>query len=130
MRNVYKIGTSTYITNDEEIQEGNYWVYICPINGLDYGDNNNPIVKNNLPPTWFEKLHDKGNYKKIILSDDPKLISEGIQPIDENLLNYLYNNPNYESVDVKEEKKLIWHNTKGEELNVSIKDSYNTVQIQ
>jgi len=40
---------------------------------------------------------------------------------------YITNSEESESVDVKEEKKLIWHNTKGEELNVSIKDSYNIV---
>lgn len=62
------IKTENYllVVDDSEIKEGDYWVYICPINGLDYGDNNNPIVKNNLPSLWFEKLHDKENYKKII----------------------------------------------------------------
>jgi hypothetical protein len=82
------IKTDNYllIVSDEKIKEDDYWVYICPINGLDYGDNNNPIVKNNfdtvllITPTWFEKLHDKENYKKIIahlpLNNSP--ILEGV----------------------------------------------------
>lgn len=90
-----------YITSDEEIKEGDYWIYICHINGLDYGDNNNPIVKNNLPHTWFEKLHDKENYKKIILTTDQDLIKDGIQPIDDEFLKWFTKNPNCEEVKVE-----------------------------
>ena len=90
-----------YITSDEEIKEGDYWIYICHINGLDYGDNNNPIVKNNLPHTWFEKLHDKENYKKIILTTDQDLIKDGVQAIDDEFLEWFVNNPSCEEVEVK-----------------------------
>jgi hypothetical protein len=90
-----------YITSDEEIKEGDYWIYICPINGLDYGDNNNPIVKNNLPPTWFEKLHDKKNYKKIILTTDQDLIADGVQAIDDEFLEWFVKNASCEFVEVK-----------------------------
>jgi hypothetical protein len=88
-----------YITSDEEIKVGDYWIYICPINGLDYGDNNNPIVKNNLLPTWFKKLHDKGNYKKIILTTDQDLIADNVQAIDDEFLEWFVNNPSCESVE-------------------------------
>jgi hypothetical protein len=90
-----------YIASDEEIKEGDYWIYICPINGLDYGDNNNPIVKNNLPPTWFEKLHDKENYKKIILTTDPNLIQDGVQSISDEFIQWIVKNPNCERVEVQ-----------------------------
>ena len=89
-----------YITNDEEIKEGDYWIYICPINGLDYGDNNNPIVKNNLPNSWFNKLHDKLNYKKIILTTDQDLIKDGVQVIDDEFLEWFVKNASCEEVDV------------------------------
>ncbi len=85
-QDIIKTDKYLLIVSDEEIKEDDYWVYICPINGLDYGDNNNPIVKNNfdtvllITPTWFEKLHDKENYKKIIahlpLNNSP--ILEGV----------------------------------------------------
>jgi hypothetical protein len=93
-----------YITSNEEIKVGDYWIYICPINGLDYKDNNNPIVKNNLPPTWFEKLHDKGNYKKIILTTDQDLIKDGVQAIDDEFLEWFVKNPSCEEVEVEKEK--------------------------
>jgi hypothetical protein len=88
-----------YITNDSEIEAGDYWIYICPINGLDYGDNNNPIVKNNLPTTWFEKLHDKENYKKIILTTDQDLIADGVDAIDDEFLEWFVKNPSCEYVE-------------------------------
>jgi len=92
-----------YITNDEEIKEGDYWIYVCPINGLDYGDNGNPIVKNNLPKSWFLKLHDKHNYKKIILTTDPELIDDGVQAIDDEFIEWFVKNPSCEYVEVNYE---------------------------
>ena len=72
MQKLIKLSDDHYIiVDDSEIKEGDYWVYICPINGLDYGDNKDPIVKNNLSPTWFEKLHDRKNYYKITHSTEP-----------------------------------------------------------
>jgi len=92
-----------YITSDEEIKEGDYWIYICPINGLDYGDNNNPFVKNNLPNSWFEKLHDRLNYKKIILTTDQSL--DGVQAIDDEFLEWFVKNASCEFVEVEQFKK-------------------------
>lgn len=89
-----------YITNEEEIKDGDYWIYICPINGLDYGDNNNPIVKNNLPNSWFNKLHDKLNYKKIILTTDQDLIKDGVQSIDDEFLEWFVKNPSCEEIKI------------------------------
>ena len=104
---IVKFGSSDYkyqniyITSDEEIKEGDFWLYICPINGLDYGDNGNPIVKNNLPNSWFEKLHDKNNYKKIILSTDQDLIKDGVQAIDDGFLEWFVKNSSCEEVEVE-----------------------------
>jgi len=89
------------ITSDEEIKDGDYWIYICPINGIDYGDNNKPIVKSNLHKTWFEKLHDKQNYKKIILTTDPKIIEDGVQSIDDEFLEWFVKNSSCEFVEAK-----------------------------
>ena len=92
-----------YITSDEEIKEGDYWIYVCPINGIDYGDDNNPIVKNNLNSTWFEKLHDKNNYKRVILTTDQDLIADGVEQILEDTLlkivEHINSGKNIESFD-------------------------------
>ena len=60
-----KIEKHYYVIGDNDIKEGSYWIYICPINGIDYGENNVPIIKNNLDSSWFDRLHDKKNYFKI-----------------------------------------------------------------
>lgn len=101
MKNIHKINNEIYITSQEEIKEGNYWLYFCPFNGLDYGDNGNPIVKNNLPETWFLKLHDKHNYKKIILTTDQDLIKDCVQPIDDEFLEWFVKNTSYKEVKVE-----------------------------
>lgn len=54
-----------YKLTKQPIGFGDSWAYICPINGLDYGDDGNPIAENNnLPQSWFDKLHDIDNYYK------------------------------------------------------------------
>ncbi len=77
-------GQHVYVTisqDVEPIEDGDYWIYICPINGIDYGDD--PIIiKNNLPASWFDKLHDKANYYKIIATTDPKLTINNFSDVD------------------------------------------------
>lgn len=101
MKNIHKIGGEIYITNNEEIKEGDYWIYICPRTGLDNGDDGNPIVKNNLPNSWFKKLHDKNNYKNIILTTDQDLIKGGVQAIDDEFLEWFVKNQSCEKVEVE-----------------------------
>jgi hypothetical protein len=52
------IKTDNYllVVDDSGIKVGDYWHYI--------GELGNPIL-NNLPTTWFDKLHDKNKYKKV-----------------------------------------------------------------
>jgi hypothetical protein len=86
-----------YITNDEEIKEGD-WVY-------------NTI---SLKPEAFKACENGDGYvncskyshyridcKKIILTTDDQLIADGIQAIDDEFLEWFVNNPSYEFVDVK-----------------------------
>jgi hypothetical protein len=67
-------------------------------------NNGNPIVENNLPNSWFEKLHDKSNYKKIILTTDQDLIKDGVQAIDDEFLEWFVKNPSCEEVEIKKGK--------------------------
>lgn len=69
------------ISPDEEINKDDYWIYICPINGIDYGENNNPIIKSNLNNSWFEKLHDRKNYYKILATTDLSLRRDNLKPL-------------------------------------------------
>jgi hypothetical protein len=73
-----------YITSDEEIKEGD-WV-ITPTND---------IIQ------WAKVFRPDG--KKIIITTDQDLIAEGIQPIDDEFLEWFVKNPNCEYVEVKKQ---------------------------
>jgi hypothetical protein len=64
-----------YITNDEEIKEGD-WVYDETSEELIYQVNTLPI------PEQYP-------WKKIVLSTDPTLIADGVQAIDDEFLEWL-----------------------------------------
>ena len=73
-----------YITSYKEIQDGD-WCY--------------DIIRETI---WKKSKNLTCNgsiYKKIILTTDRDLIKDGVQAIDDDLLNYLYNNPNCEYIE-------------------------------
>ena len=75
-----------YITNDEEIKEGDYVGY--------------PTLKNWVPVKYLEGDL-TGVEKKIILTTDQDLIKDGVQAIDDEFLEWFVKNPNCESVEIK-----------------------------
>jgi hypothetical protein len=79
-----------YITNDEEIEEG------------DYGYN---LISSTIDRFTKSLLSNKKYYKKIILTTDPELIANGVQAIDDEFLEWFVKNPSCESVEIED-----WHN--------------------
>lgn len=89
------VNRNIYITNSEEIKEGDYYFYICGINGL--------VDK------AFNKNHNPITCKKIILTTDPELIKNGVQEVPEyflkwfivgkNPIEYVEIKPHLESLD-------------------------------
>jgi hypothetical protein len=87
-----RINQNIYITNSEEIKDGEYGIH--------------PITLN------ISKHHSKDNnlaqgWKKIILTTDQKLIDDGIQSIDDDFLNWFVKNPNCEWVEVDKQKEIL-----------------------
>jgi len=83
-----------YITSDEEIKEGDWHLKRT----------NNTVgnyILNSINPN-------KGRYNKIILTTDQDLIKDGVQPIDDEFLEWFVNNPSCEEVKIES-----WQ-TKGE----------------
>jgi hypothetical protein len=78
-----------YITNDEEIKEGD-WFYE-PINKsiLKYNSKSNKLIK-----AVFS-----GFCKKIILTTDKDLIADGVQSIPDEFLEWFVKNPSCDEVD-------------------------------
>ncbi len=78
-----------YITSNKKIKEGDW--FLNTLNGkLDKCDD-----------LIYEKNVNHSNWcKKIILTDNPDLIAEGVQPIDNEFLEWFVRNPSYEEVEI------------------------------
>jgi hypothetical protein len=85
-----------YITNNEEIKIGD-----------------REIIDNDCRKLKFTKNETRIG-KKVILSDDPKLIQSGVQEIDEDFLEWLVQNPSCDSVKID----LVPINEFGSEITV------------
>ena len=77
----WKLGRNIYITNDEEIKEGDWFIntltnYIVKGSGVDM------------------------NWKYIILTTDADLIKDGVQAIDDEFLEWFAKNPSCEEFEV------------------------------
>jgi hypothetical protein len=85
------VGFHLYITSDEEIKEGDY---------VTNGKYTSQAINE-----WWTKFYIgnpelKADYWKIILSTDPDLIAEGVQPIDDEFIEWFVKNPSCEFVEV------------------------------
>jgi hypothetical protein len=90
MRNVHLITKHIYITSDEEIKGGDYVT-----NGKYIGQAINE---------WWTKFYignPKLNYWKIILSTDIDLIKDGIQPINDEFLEWFIKNPSCDKIKIE-----------------------------
>jgi hypothetical protein len=98
-----------YITNDEDIKEGD-WVYF-PISNEVLKIGNGPFEAS------LETVKTNEDCKKIILTTDPSL--DGIQAIDDEFLEWFVKNPSCESVkltDSKTVKEHIWDGSNDGEI--------------
>ena len=90
LRDIGYIPQNTYITNDEKIKVGDW--YLIEFNGL-------KITQCNSVEELIS-IEGRDDCKKIILTDNPDLIKDGVQPIDNEFLEWFVKNPSCESVEV------------------------------
>ena len=83
------VNRNIYITNDEEIKEGD-WCIHSELQDLYFKDNNS-----------IEYPEFKKYYKKIILTTDQDLIKDGVQAIDDEFLEWFVKNPSCEWIEVE-----------------------------
>jgi translation initiation factor 2 beta subunit (eIF-2beta)/eIF-5 len=82
-------GFNIYITNDEDIKEGDWFVQV----------NTKKIIKHH--PKNGLLLQPQSFDKKIILTTDQDLIKDGLQAIDDEFLEWFVKNPSCERVEVE-----------------------------
>jgi hypothetical protein len=85
-------GFHIYITNDEEIKEGD-WVYHKVLKS---------VFKIDLKEVSQEYVEERKNIQKIILTTDPDLIKDGVQEIDEEYLEWFVKNPSCDYVEIED----------------------------
>jgi hypothetical protein len=91
-RNPNCINQNIYITSDEEIKEGDWYL------------NNSNLVK-------CTEIKKRSSCKKIILTTDPELIKDGVQAIDDEFLEWFVKNPSCEEVEVfRDSREVGGHN--------------------
>ena len=100
MKNIHKINENIYITNDEEIKEGDWVLMFDDLGNLFLCDKPQQYL-------GIEKGHhlNKG-LRKIILTTDQDLIADGIQSIDDEFLEWFVKNPSCEWVKVGKTPKV------------------------
>ena len=99
MKNIFKINENIYITNDEEIKEGD-WILDLDLKKIVKADKLK-VITSKKSKCWY--------YKKIILTTDQDLIKDGVQGIDDEFLEWFVKNPSCESVKVVHER-VLWEN--------------------
>jgi frataxin-like iron-binding protein CyaY len=93
VKNIYKIGKELFITSDEDIMIGDYYIA-----GVD--------IYQCLSSIELEDLSIDSFCKKIVLTTDPLLIADGVQAIDDEFLEWFVKNPSCEFVEVKKGCKI------------------------
>jgi hypothetical protein len=89
--NRFELPLSIYITNDEEIKEGDYFI------AYSVTSDKKPFIS--CASEYKERKEDKG---KIILTTDQDLIADGVQAIDDEFLEWFVKNTSCEEVYVKD----------------------------
>lgn len=85
-------GKNIYITSDEEIKEGDWWLNL-KTNDVDKCTHKSEVLLYN---------SEKYEYiKKIILTTDQDLIKDGVQAIDDDFLEWYVKNPSCEFIETK-----------------------------
>ena len=116
--NRFELSLNIYITNDEEIKEGDY-VYST---SQDY---NIQKVSKGLEKAYNDVEH----YSKIILTTDKDLIKDGVQAIDDEFLEWFVKNPSCEYVDLIGLRKEKGYEFLGYEIIIPKEEPYErTIQ--
>jgi hypothetical protein len=99
-----------YITSDEELKEGDWWLNI-KTNDVDKCTHKSEVSVYN-----SQKYQ---HIKKIILTTDVDLIKDGVQAIDDEFLEWFVKNPSCEKVKVEDFPMTEKYNSKGEYVHRS-----------
>ena len=113
-----------YITSDEEIKEGDWYISILEneVYKATKETQNIMSVANLIGTTSYKKTH-----FKIILTTDQDLIKDGIQAIDDDFLEWFVKNPSCESVEV--EKTFVTNSGLGHLEHAVLNSDFKVLEV-
>jgi len=97
MTNIHKIGKELFITSDEEIKDGDWYITILD-NEIFKADSSTIRIMNDANKSSDTTY--KNTHFKIILTTDQDLIKDGVQAIDDEFLEWFVKNPSFERIEV------------------------------
>jgi len=110
MKNIHII-QNIYITNDEEIKDGNYGV----------------IGEVIMSYSQMFKMWNETQGKKVILTTDQDLIKNGVQAIDDEFLQWFVKNPSCEKVEIVKDLFQINQNNPVTRGSTALIEGYKTI---
>jgi hypothetical protein len=117
-----------YITSDEEIKEGDWFIYrcykVCKCTGL---SQSKQILTDNEIANHKDYGKPQGLSKKIILTTDPDLIKDGIQAIDDEFLEWFVKNPSCKNVEV--EKTFVTNSGLGYQEYAVLNSDFKVLEV-
>ena len=99
MRNIHALNQQIYITTDEEIKEGDFFLY--DETTIRYKTNGTEYHGGDLCHISGNRRYPVSESKKIILTTNPLL--DGVQAIDDEFLEWFVNNSSFEFVEVEKQ---------------------------
>jgi hypothetical protein len=96
MKNIHVLNQYIYITSDEEIKEGDYFLY--DETTIKYKTNGTEYHGGDLCHISGNRRYPVSESKKIILTTNPLL--EGVQSIDDEFLEWFVKNPTCENIPI------------------------------
>lgn len=108
-RNIYKIGKELFITDNEEIKEGDYVYHTQMFNYIGFtgiAKVGKQRVNQEFEITSLDGQHTYYSCKepKVVLTTDQDLINDGVQAIDDDFLEWFVKNPSCEWVEISLEE--------------------------
>ena len=114
-----------YITNDEEIKEGDWVIFNeLEIVKCTYSKNGEFLFSE---PLTSSSNHHFSYFKKIILTTDDQLIKDGVQDIDNEFLEWFVKNPSCE--EVEEEKTYVTNSGLGYREYAVLDSNFKVIEI-
>jgi hypothetical protein len=120
-KNIYKIGKELFITSNEEIKDGDWYISILEneVYKATKETQNIMSVANLIGTTTYKNTH-----FKIIITTDQDLIKDGVQSIIDEFLEWFVNNPSCEEIEV-----VTHYPTIDDEGDNSLSKQYYTLTI-